>query len=576
MEVHDHYQKLIDVHTFAGIAKNILEYSSESMMVTDAQNKILFVNPAFEIVTGYSADEVIGKNPRILQSGMHDKQFYEKMWNDIKQYGVWKGEIWNKRKDGELYLEWLTISVVKDQTGNVTNYVAIFSDITEHKRNMEQLTKLALYDPLTNVPNRYLLEKRLESIIRMSKKHNQSFALLFLDLDRFKNINDTLGHRMGDMLLKETAQRLKGMLRKQDTIARFGGDEFVIILPNLKHIREAVYMAENIVESLKRPFYFNHQEVYISTSIGISVYPYDGTDKETLIRMADRAMYQAKKNGRNQFALYHDGMNSNGRQLFQLETALRKAFDRGEFELYFQPQVDMRTKQIRAVEALIRWNHREKGVISPGKFIPLAEESGLIAPISDWIMMQACEHLKQLQLHFPYVKMSINISPIYFQQIDFLEKLQKTIESVNVNPRSLELELTESAVMPHAAQSVSRLTTLKTMGISIAIDDFGTGFSSLSYLQRFPIDVLKIDQSFIKQLSQYQEDLAIVKAIIMMAHSLQIQVVAEGVETEKQYQILEKQHCDFVQGYYVSNPLSIGELHEFLDMWNHFRVDHCI
>ncbi|MED4903390.1 putative bifunctional diguanylate cyclase/phosphodiesterase [Parageobacillus thermoglucosidasius] len=576
MEVHDYYRKLIDVHTFAGIAKNILEYSSESMIVTDAQNRILFVNPAFEIVTGYSADEVIGKNPRILQSGMHDKTFYEKMWNALNQYGVWKGEIWNKRKDGELYLEWLTISAVKDQQGNVTNYVAIFSDITEHKRNMEQLTKLALYDPLTNVPNRYLFEKRLESIIRMSKKHNQSFALLFLDLDRFKNINDTLGHHMGDMLLKETAQRLNGMLRKQDTIARFGGDEFVIILPNLKHIREAVYMAENIIESLKRPFNVNHQEVYISTSIGISVYPYDGTDKETLIRMADRAMYQAKTNGRNQFVLYHDGMNNNGRHLFQLETALRKAFDLGEFALYYQPQVDMKTKQIRAVEALIRWNHHEKGVISPGQFIPLAEESGLITPISDWIIMQACEDLKQLQWQFPYVKMSINISPIYFQQIDFLEKLQKTIESVNVNPRSLELELTESAIMPHAEQSVGRLTTLKTMGISIAIDDFGTGFSSLSYLHRFPIDVLKIDQSFIKQLSQYQEDLAIVKAIIMMAHSLQIQVVAEGVETEKQYQILEEQRCDFVQGYYVSNPLTIGELYGFLDMWNHFRADQCI
>lgn len=576
MEVHDYYRKLIDVHTFAGIAKNILEYSSESMIVTDAQNRILFVNPAFEIVTGYSADEVIGKNPRILQSGMHDKSFYEKMWNALNQYGVWKGEIWNKRKDGELYLEWLTISAVKDQQGNVTNYVAIFSDITEHKRNMEQLTKLALYDPLTNVPNRYLFEKRLESIIRMSKKHNQSFALLFLDLDRFKNINDTLGHHMGDMLLKETAQRLNGMLRKQDTIARFGGDEFVIILPNLKHIREAVYMAENIIESLKRPFNVNHQEVYISTSIGISVYPYDGTDKETLIRMADRAMYQAKTNGRNQFVLYHDGMNNNGRHLFQLETALRKAFDLGEFALYYQPQVDMKTKQIRAVEALIRWNHHEKGFISPGQFIPLAEESGLITPISDWIIMQACEDLKQLQWQFPYVKMSINISPIYFQQIDFLEKLQKTIESVNVNPRSLELELTESAIMPHAEQSVGRFTTLKTMGISIAIDDFGTGFSSLSYLHRFPIDVLKIDQSFIKQLSQYQEDLAIVKAIIMMAHSLQIQVVAEGVETEKQYQILEEQRCDFVQGYYVSNPLTIDELYEFLDMWNHFRADQCI
>jgi diguanylate cyclase (GGDEF)-like protein/PAS domain S-box-containing protein len=567
--VYDYDQNLIDLHTFVGIAKNVFQYSNESIIVTDAQNRILFVNPAFEIVTGYSIEEVIGKNPRILRSGMHDKPFYEKMWNDIKQHGVWKGEIWNKRKDGELYLEWLTISVVKDRKGNVTNYVAVFSDITEHKRNIERLTRLALYDTLTNVPNRHVLEKRLESIIQMSKKHNQSFALLFLDLDRFKNINDTLGHRVGDMLLKETAQRLKSLLRKQDTIARFGGDEFVIILPNLKHIREAVYMAEKIIESLKRPFYVNHQEMYISTSIGISVYPFDGTDKETLIRMADRAMYQAKKNGRNQYALYHDGMHRNGKQLFQLETALRKALDRGEFELYYQPQLDIKTKQIRAVEALIRWNHPEKGFISPGVFIPLAEESGLITPISDWIMMQACEHLKQSQLHFPYVKMSINISPIYFQQIDFLEKLQKTIESVNINPRSIELELTESAVMPHAEQSVERLTMLKTMGISIAIDDFGTGFSSLSYLHRFPIDILKIDRSFIKQLSRYREDSAIVEAIIMMAHSLRIQVVAEGVETKKQYQILEKQCCDFVQGYYVSKPMLISELYEFLDMWNH-------
>jgi diguanylate cyclase (GGDEF)-like protein/PAS domain S-box-containing protein len=567
--VYDYDQKLMDIHTFVGIAKNIFQYSNESIIVTDAQNRILFVNPAFEIVTGYSAEEVIGKNPRILRSGMHDKPFYEKMWNDITQHGVWKGEIWNKRKDGELYLEWLTISAVKDRKGNVINYVAVFSDITEHKRNIERLTRLSLYDTLTTVPNRHLLEKRLESIIQMSKKHNQSFALLFLDLDRFKNINDTLGHRVGDNLLKETAQRLKSLLRKQDTIARFGGDEFVIILPNLKHIREAVYISEKIIESLKRPFYVNHQEMYISTSIGISVYPFDGTDKETLIRMADRAMYQAKKNGRNQYVLYHDGLHHNGKQLFQLETALRKALDRREFELYYQPQLDIKTKQIRAVEALIRWNHPEKGFISPGMFIPLAEESGLITPISDWIMMQACEHLKQLQLHFPYVKMSINISPIYFQQIDFLEKLQKTIELVNVNPRSIELELTESAVMPRAEQSVKRLTMLKTMGISIAIDDFGTGFSSLSYLHRFPIDILKIDRSFIKQLSRYREDSAIVKAIIMMAHSLRIQVVAEGVEMEKQYQILEKQGCDFVQGYYVSKPLSISELYEFLDMWDH-------
>ncbi|RAK18948.1 PAS domain S-box-containing protein/diguanylate cyclase (GGDEF)-like protein [Anoxybacillus vitaminiphilus] len=563
----DNAKELVQT-TFAEIAKKVIEYTSEGIIVTDSKGNILLANPAFEVATGYSVDEVVGKNPRILQSGLHDKKFYEKMWEEIEKNGFWKGEIWNKRKDGELFVEWLTISSIKDKEGNVVNYVAIFSDITEHKRNVEQLKRLAHYDILTGVPNRYLFTKRLESLIQTSRKYDQQFALLFLDLDRFKNINDTLGHHMGDLLLQKTAQRLKGILRKQDTIARIGGDEFVIILPNLKHIREAVHIAERIIESLKASFWLNGQEVYISTSIGISFYPYDGEDIETLVRKADRAMYQAKKSGRNQFELYHNELHINDKQTLLLENALRKAIDCNELQLHYQPQMNTQTKQICGVEALIRWKHPEMGYVSPGKFIPIAEESGLIIPISDWVLRQACEDLKKLHLDYPHLKMSVNISSIYFQQADFMKRLQSTIEAANIHPRLFELELTESTIMPNAEQSIARLVKLKKFGLKIAIDDFGTGFSSLSYLHRFPIDILKIDQSFIKHLSSYEDDASIVTAIIKMAHNLRLQVIAEGVETEKQCKFLQKQGCDYVQGYYVSKPLPLAELYEFLETWN--------
>jgi diguanylate cyclase (GGDEF)-like protein/PAS domain S-box-containing protein len=568
IRMHNDNSETLEQTIFSEIAKKVLEYTNEGIIVTDSKGNILLANPAFEVVTGYSVDEVIGKNPRILQSGLHDKKFYEKMWEEIKTNGFWKGEIWNKRKDGELFVEWLTISSVKNKEGNVINYVAIFSDITEHKRNVEQLRRLAHYDILTGVPNRYLFTKRLESLIQTSRKYHQQFALLFLDLDRFKNINDTLGHHMGDLLLQKAAQRLKGILRRQDTIARIGGDEFVIILPNLKHIREAIYIAEQIIESLKASFWLNGQEVYISTSIGISFYPYDGEDIETLVRKADRAMYQAKKSGRNQFELYHSELHINDKQTLLLENALRKAIDCNELQLHYQPQIDPQSKQICGVEALLRWEHPKMGFVSPGKFIPIAEESGLIIPISDWVLRQACEDLKKLHLDYPHLKMSVNISSIYFQQADFMKRLQRTIETSNINPRLFELELTESTIMPNAEQSIERLVKLKLLGLKIAIDDFGTGFSSLSYLHRFPIDILKIDQSFIKHLSSYEDDASIVTAIIKMAHDLRIQVIAEGVETDKQFKFLQKQGCDYVQGYYVSKPLPLAELYEFLETWN--------
>ncbi|WP_044895302.1 putative bifunctional diguanylate cyclase/phosphodiesterase [Bacillus alveayuensis] len=567
--MHNDDSKTLEQMPFSEIAKKIIEYTNEGIIITDAKGNILLTNPAFEVATGYSDDEVRGKNPRILQSGLHDQKFYEKMWEEIKTNGFWKGEIWNKRKDGELFVEWLTISSVKDQEGNVSNYIAIFSDITEHKQNVEQLKRLAHYDILTGVPNRYLFTKRLKSLIQTSRKYHQQFALLFLDLDRFKNINDTLGHHIGDLLLQKAAQRLKGILRKQDTIARIGGDEFVIILPNLKHIREAIHIAERIIESLKASFWLNGQEVYISTSIGISFYPYDGEDIETLVRNADRAMYEAKKSGRNHFELYHNELHINDKETLLLENALRKAIDCNELQLHYQPQMDTQTKQICGVEALLRWKHPKMGFVSPGKFIPIAEESGLIAPISDWVLRQACEDLKKLHLDYPHLKMSINISSIYFQQADFMKKLQSVIEAANIHSRLLELELTESTIMPNAEQSIERLVKLKLLGLKIAIDDFGTGFSSLSYLHRFPIDILKIDQSFIKHVSSYQDDASIVTAIIKMAHDLRLQVIAEGVETNKQFKFLQKQGCDYVQGYYVSKPLPLPELDELLKTWNH-------
>jgi diguanylate cyclase (GGDEF)-like protein/PAS domain S-box-containing protein len=567
--MHNDDSKTLEQMPFSEIAKKIIEYTNEGIIITDAKGNILLTNPAFEVATGYSDDEVRGKNPRILQSGLHDQKFYEKMWEEIKTNGFWKGEIWNKRKDGELFVEWLTISSVKDQEGNVSNYIAIFSDITEHKQNVEQLKRLAHYDILTGVPNRYLFTKRLKSLIQTSRKYHQQFALLFLDLDRFKNINDTLGHHIGDLLLQKAAQRLKGILRKQDTIARIGGDEFVIILPNLKHIREAIHIAERIIESLKASFWLNGQEVYISTSIGISFYPYDGEDIETLVRNADRAMYEAKKSGRNHFELYHNELHINDKETLLLENALRKAIDCNELQLHYQPQMDTQTKQICGVEALLRWKHPKMGFVSPGKFIPIAEESGLIVPISDWVLRQACEDLKKLHLDYPHLKMSINISSIYFQQADFMKKLQSVIEAANIHSRLLELELTESTIMPNAEQSIERLVKLKLLGLKIAIDDFGTGFSSLSYLHRFPIDILKIDQSFIKHVSSYQDDASIVTAIIKMAHDLRLQVIAEGVETNKQFKFLQKQGCDYVQGYYVSKPLPLPELDELLKTWNH-------
>ncbi|MEH6948920.1 EAL domain-containing protein [Bacillus sp. JJ634] len=552
------------------VARKIYENIEEGVLYTDHRGKILSVNPAFEIVTGYLEEEVLGKNPNILQSGYHQADFYQALWKDVHEKGYWKGEIWNKRKNGEIFPEWLTISSVSNEYGRVTNYVAVFSDITDRKQKEKQIQKLSNYDALTGTKNRYILFQELLRLIETANKYNQLLAVLFLDLDRFKVINETLGHNYGDLLLKKVASRIKGMLKNKDLIARFGGDEFVIVLPNIKHAREAVQISEDIIQALEQPFLLDNQEVYATTSIGISLYPHDGDGVEVLIKNAEKAVHKAKANGGSSFELFYEELQPfNKSRRIILENGLRKAIENDELMLYYQPQASLKTGHLTGVEALLRWHHSELGYISPGEFIPIAEETGLIIPISEWVINQACEEVKRLHVSgYTNLKVGINISGVHFSQSDFSKRVSEIIQNTNINPYNVDLELTESMIMPNAKDSIDKLVKLKRMGLKLSIDDFGTGYSSLSYLHRFPIDTLKIDQSFIRNLMSVKGDAAIIKAIITMAKTLQLDIIAEGVEDKKQLDFLEQENCDIIQGFYLSKPIPFPELVQFLEMWN--------
>lgn len=551
------------------VARKIYEHVEEAILYTDQKSRILYVNPAFEIATGYSKEEVLGKNPSILKSGYHQKDFYNILWKDMNEKGYWKGEIWNKRKNGEIYPEWLTISTITNKYGDITNYVSIFSDITVHKQNEEQIQKLANYDVLTGTANRYLLTQEFQRLLEIASQHNQMLAVLFLDLDRFKLINETLGHHYGDLLLKKVSSRIKWLLKKKDVMARFGGDEFVIVLPNIKFEQEAVKMANDIIVALKEPFFLKEQEVYATTSIGIAIYPVNGEDTDQLIKNAAKGMYKAKSNGRNNFELFDEGHHpQNQSRRMVLENRLRKAIQNDELSMNYQPQVELKTGKIKGIEALLRWKHPDLGSISPGEFIPIAEETGLIIPISEWVIQQVCKEVKRLHdVGYNELKVSINISGLHFNQSYFVKDVSEIIRNANMNPNLVELELTESVIMANAKESIDELVDVKQNGMKVSIDDFGTGYSSLSYLKRFPIDTLKIDQSFIRNLTSYSDDAAIVRAIIMMAKSLQLEIIAEGVENREQLDFLRQEKCDIIQGFYVSKPLPFSELEEFLEKW---------
>lgn len=551
------------------LSEKVFQKVSEGIMITDLSKKIMHVNPAFEIVTGFQRDEVIGHTPRILQSGIHQKEFYQKMWVEVHSKGEWKGEIWNRRKSGEIYPEWLNIMAVRNNEGEIQNYCGIFTDLTDRKSVEKELKEMALTDSLTGVSNRYDFAERMEQLLATSEKYDISHSLLFLDLDRFKQINDSLGHEIGDLLLIEVANRIRALLKNKDIIARYGGDEFVVALSAIKHPREAARLAEDIIDALGRPFLLNGEEIYISTSIGISLYPNDGETTDVLLRKADKAMYFSKDNGRNQFCFFHDDLKPSSKRLVIMESELRKAIDKKSFHMVYQPKVDILNDEIIGFEALVRWNSEKIGEVSPAEFIPYAESSGLIGPLSEVIFEKVCEDFIRYGLaNGSDVPVSINVSGIHFQQSHFVSVLKQIFKKMNCQPSYFELELTEHTIMSSSNDIAIKLNDLKDLGFKISIDDFGTGYSSLSYLHRFPIDYLKIDRSFIKNINEIKENELIVNAIINMASSLQMGVIAEGAETLEQVQLLRSLGCGIVQGYYFSKPMPAENISQFMEEWH--------
>lgn len=545
----------------------IIDHIREGVMITDHKGIIEYVNPAFQVVTGYTESEAIGKTPNMLQSGIHDERFYTLMWSEVKKRGKWSGEIWNRRKNGDLYAEWLTILAVSGDDGQIEQYIGVFTDISDQKTAEEELKKLAHHDSLTGVANRYAYHNRLASIIETSTRFDQKLAVFFLDLDRFKQVNDTFGHSAGDQLLVELSTRLKRLLGNKDFIARLGGDEFSIALTNIRHAREAFGLAEAIIHSFSVPFQLEGQDIYMSTSIGISFFPEDGLDVDTLINKADKAMYYSKEKSRNRFSVYHEDMDRETKEVLTIEMELRKAIERQELSLHYQPKVDVKRNKAAGAEALLRWNNQHFGEVPPSVFIPIAEETGLIIPIGEWVLHQVCRDLTTLdQYGFADFSIAVNVSAVQFSQDRFVESFRSILFEENMSARRIELELTESTVMPDAQMAVQRLTQLKTSGFKLSIDDFGTGYSSFSYLKRFPLDYLKIDRSFIKMMDQYDEDSSIVEAIITMAHRLRLKVVAEGVENKRQLELLKKESCEIVQGYYYSKPVPLSAFIDFLFM----------
>ncbi len=539
----------------------VFENTSEGIIITDTEHRIVSVNRAFTDVTGYSEEEVVGKDPSILKSGHHDDEFYASMWCSIEKTGRWRGEIWNRRKNGEIYTELLSINTFRDIHGKLTYHIGVFTDISNIKETESKLEYLAHHDPLTNLPNRLLCHARMEHELEMAGRDKYQVAVLFLDLDMFKNVNDSMGHAKGDSLLQQVAKRIYDSLRKEDTIARLGGDEFVIIVGSLKSKQDAALVAENTLSLFSSPFLIEDQEVFIGASIGISIFPYDGKEPEVLLRNADAAMYRAKSEGRNTYQFYTPALTRNATERLNIETCLRQAMEKNELHVYYQPQYSLRDERIIGVEALLRWKHPEMGMVSPEKFIPVAEETGLIVPMGEWVLETACRQQKEwIDAGYTPIRMAVNLSTRQFRKPGLEKVIGNIMEETGINPIDLELELTESIIMHDTLAISDTLYELHQMGIGLSIDDFGTGYSSLSYIQRFPLDRLKIDRSFVQDITTNSEDADMIVSIIALGHSMKLQVLAEGVETKDQLVYLQEQGCDEVQGFYFSCPVPANEI----------------
>jgi diguanylate cyclase (GGDEF)-like protein/PAS domain S-box-containing protein len=552
---------------------NAFESSGEPMLITDRANRIVNVNAAFTAQTGYELDEVRGRDPKLLTSGNTPQSVYREMWDSLLAGGYWAGELWDRKKTGEVFPKWASISAIRDEDQDIKFYIASFSDISERKANEARIDYLAHHDALTGLINRYNLENRLSQALLSAQRDRENIAVMFIDMDRFKTINDTLGHHVGDQLLVEVARRLKESVRESDIVARLGGDEFVVALTGMTADTDAAPVAEKILRALGQPYLIDSSDLHSSPSIGIAVYPDDGEDGATLMRNADTAMYHAKERGRNNIQFFTAALNAAANERLALENDLRQALRDGQLHLHYQPQVRARDHGVFGVEALARWHHPVLGDIPPLKFIPVAEESGLIEALGTWVLDESCRQLKAWQAEgLPDLRMAINLSAQQLRSPDLVQSVATLLRRHGLQGRDLELEITESVAMENPERAIGQLQGLRNLGIQLAIDDFGTGYSSLAYLKRLPIQVLKLDRTFVRDIETDESDAEISAATLALAHNLGLKVIAEGVETEAQRDFLVRHQCDYLQGYLFSRPLPAEALPAFLENANGKRA----
>lgn len=546
------------------LSSKVIEHSTEGIMITDKENSIVSVNRAFTRITGYKPDDVLGKNPRILSSHRHNKGFYGQMWKSIKESGHWQGEIWNKTKAGSLYPQWLSITAIFNDQQEVAHYLGVFSDITEKKQAEEMIWRQANFDLLTGLPNRSRFYDRLQQDARKASRSAEQLALMFIDIDRFKEVNDSVGHSRGDALLKDVAKRLAHCVQDTDLLARLGGDEFAIILNDIADADYVEQMAERILLSLMEPFDLEGKETYVSASLGITLYPDDASNIDTLLKCADQALYAAKSEGRSRWRYFTPAMQIAAESRSQTISDLRLALTKKQFHLLYQPIVELASREVHKAEALIRWEHPEKGLISPAEFIPLAEETELIIGIGNWVFDQAAQQVATWQTAYgKNFQISVNKSPVQFYNAGG-HHWSNRLQRMGLSGQSIVVEITEGLLLDASEIVSEQLLNLRDAGIQVAIDDFGTGYSSLAYLKKFDIDYLKIDQSFVRNLTPDSSDRVLCEAIVTMAHRLDMKVIAEGVETQQQCDLLTEIGCDYGQGYFFARPLTTEAFDAFM------------
>jgi diguanylate cyclase (GGDEF)-like protein/PAS domain S-box-containing protein len=540
----------------------VIDSTRDGVVVTDLDARMIAVNRAYCEITGYAEGELLGQNPRMLQSGRHDDRFYRDMWDSLTSEGHWQGEIWSRRCNGEVYPEWLSISVVRDEGGCPRHYVGVVTDITRLKQTEAELARLAHYDPLTGLPNRLLAQSRLDFALQRAEHQGRRLALLFIDMDRFKTVNDSLGHQVGDELLCAVAARFRNATGDADTVARLGGDEFLVIVENIGNARAAADVARDLLGCLSAPFQLpSGHEVFVDASIGISLFPEDGTTATDLVRSADAALYRAKDLGRNTFHFYTPSLVDAASDRLELEGRLRRALARDEFIVHYQPLLECETSAIVGVEALVRWQPPGEPMVYPGRFIELAEETGLIGALGDWVLETACRQVQRWRRGgSPDLRLSVNMSARQLRQPEFPDRVTRILSDTGLDPDALELEITESMLMEHGSMVVGTLHALRSLGVRVAIDDFGTGYSSLAYLKRLPLDTLKIDRSFVADIPNHEGGTEIAAAIIALAHTLHLEVLAEGVENQTQLNFLKAQGCDYFQGFLICPGVNAEEL----------------